>query len=284
MARRVSRPLALRVTWLILPLGISAHAVTLTAWGVGLAAAAAFAWGNVAGWLLAACLLQLWYLFDHVDGQLARYRATASLDGAALDYLMHHTVNLLVPVGIGWGLAACHLEPLWLAGGLIWGVAQLSLGLSNDVRYKAFIQRLKRVHGELRVVGGGGGRPVAPASPPRHLLLAAAWAARKACEPHVLLNVLTLLATCQWMLGDGGLLAARIHLAAMVLASTCVAAWTILRSVQSAAAEHEFTAWYRPREGGSLIFEAGWWYVENRGHEESRGEKASPIAPTVRTS
>jgi hypothetical protein len=46
MARHVTRPLALRVTWLLLPMGLSAHAATLIAWLTGLAAAAAFAWGD----------------------------------------------------------------------------------------------------------------------------------------------------------------------------------------------------------------------------------------------
>ena len=55
--------------------------------------------GLACGWIVAAGLLQLWYLLDHVDGQLARLRGTASLDGVQLDFLMHHTVNLLVPLG-----------------------------------------------------------------------------------------------------------------------------------------------------------------------------------------
>ncbi|MBN2295071.1 MAG: hypothetical protein JXM70_21765, partial [Pirellulales bacterium] len=71
MARRLSRPTALRVTWLIVPWGISANAATLLAWAVGMASAAAFAMGSPGWWLLAAALLQLWYLLDHVDGQLA---------------------------------------------------------------------------------------------------------------------------------------------------------------------------------------------------------------------
>ncbi|HET6882831.1 MAG TPA: hypothetical protein VFI31_21870, partial [Pirellulales bacterium] len=87
MARRISRPLALRVTWLIAPTGVSAHAVTCIALAVALASGACFATGGVGACLLGTFLFQLWYLLDHVDGQIARWRGSASLDGIQLDYL-----------------------------------------------------------------------------------------------------------------------------------------------------------------------------------------------------
>lgn len=46
MARRISRPVALRITWLVSPWGISAHTATLIAWGIGLAAALTFCSGS----------------------------------------------------------------------------------------------------------------------------------------------------------------------------------------------------------------------------------------------
>jgi hypothetical protein len=170
MARRISRPMALRVTRVVAPWGVSANAATLAAWGCGVAAAAAFGGGTVWGWLIGAVLLQAWYLLDHVDGQLARLRGTASLDGVQLDYLMHHTVNLLVPLGVGFGLFAREAEPLWLVGGLIWGGSLLLVTLQHDARYKAFTRRLKRVRGPLLVHGGGGGRPIPQPPVPRHPL------------------------------------------------------------------------------------------------------------------
>lgn len=194
MARRISRPAALRITRCIAPWAVSANAATLVAWACGAAAAAALAWGTLGGWLLGAGLLQLWYLLDHVDGQLARLRGTASLDGVQLDYLMHHTINLLVPLGIGLGLFARSAEPLWLLGGLVWGLALLLITLRHDARYKAFVRRLKRVRGQLHVCGGGGGRPEVQPPVPRHPLRLAAWTARKACETHVITNLLGVLA------------------------------------------------------------------------------------------
>jgi phosphatidylglycerophosphate synthase len=261
MARRISRPAALRITRMVAPWGISANVATLAAWGCGVGAAAAFGWGSVAGWLVGAGLLQLWYLLDHVDGQLARLRGTASLDGVQLDYLMHHTVNLIVPLGIGFGLFARSAEPLWLLGALAWGVSLLLITLQHDARYKAFVRRLKRVRGQLQVFGGGGGRPTPQPPAPRSPLRLAGWAARKACEAHVVMNVLLTLAVVQWVLGDTELIAGRIYVAASTFVAVVTAAGTIVRSQQAQSAEQEFAAWYRVPPGCELAFSDGWWVV-----------------------
>ncbi len=268
MARRITRPAALRITRIVAPWGVSANAATLAAWGCGAAAAAAFGWGTVWGWLAGAALLQLWYLLDHVDGQLARLRGTASLDGVQLDHLMHHTVNLLVPLGVGFGLFAQSAEPLWLLGGLVWGVSLLLISLQHDARYKAFVRRLKRVRGELRVCGGGGARPAPQPPIPRTPLRLAAWTARKTCETHVIMNVLSLLALAQLALCDAQLLAGRVYLVIMALVGAATAAGTIVRSHRRQSAEQEFAAWYRVPPGCELVFRHGWWLVQPREPKE----------------
>ena len=132
--------------------------MTFVAWAVPLLLAAfALGCGGNLGWLAGAGLLQLWYLLDHVDGQVARYRDRESLDGVQLDYLMHHTVDILIPCGLGYGLFQESNARGWLLAGMTWGLGALLLGLEHDARAKAFIQRLKRLEGELRVIGGGGG-------------------------------------------------------------------------------------------------------------------------------
>jgi hypothetical protein len=270
MARRLARPLALRITWMILPLGISAHAATLVCWLVGLCAVAALAGGSAGGWLAGAVLLQLWYVLDHVDGQLARYQGTASLDGVQLDYLMHHSLNLLVPIGAGSGLAIELCDPLWALCGLAWGSGLLFIGLLHDARYKAFIQRLKRVQGELVLIGGGGARPSAQSSIPWRVVPLAAWLARKVCEVHVIINLLLLWACGRMLfprwnavLGGGFLL--------LLGGISCgLAAALIARSLRRQSAEQEFALWFHVPEGHELVFRDGWWLVEPQSlHGES---------------
>lgn len=264
MARHVSRPLALRVTWLIAPWGISAHVATLTAWGMGMAAALAFCGGNRWAWLLGASLWQLAYLFDHVDGQLARLRRTESLDGVQLDYWMHHSVHLAIPCGLGYGLFARSGNPWWLFAGMLWGMALLIVGVEPDTRAKSFLLRLKRLRGELRVVGGGGGRPAPAPSPERSLFGVARWTLRKAMESHVLMNGVALLAFVQVVLGDREMRCGQAGVALMSMISAVVAALVIGRSVGRHKAEQEFAAWFRLPPDSELVFHDGWWVVDRR--------------------
>jgi phosphatidylglycerophosphate synthase len=270
MARRVTRPAALRVTWVVAPLGVSAHAATLLAWACGVGSAIAFGWGSPGGWMLGALLLQLGYLLDHVDGQLARLRGTTSLDGAQLDYLMHHTVDVLVPLGLGHGAFAASGQPEWLWAGTAWAVAALVIGLHHDARYKAFVHRLKRVRGVLEVHGGGGDRPQPQPSVPRRPLRLAAWTARKLCEAHVVMNLLGLIAIASWLVGDDRLGLGRGYLALMAAVAPAVAAVTLVRSQCSQMAEHEFAAWFRPAPGDELTYREGWWTVKPGDNGDNR--------------
>ncbi len=261
MARRISRPAALHVTRVVARWSVSANLVTLTACACGVGAAIALGWGTIGGWLLGALLLQSWYLLDHVDGQLARLRGTASLDGVQLDYLMHHFVDLLVPLGVGWGLFVRRSEPWWLLGGLVWGLARLLIAMQHDARYKAFFQRLKRVRGRLIVEGGGGGRPAPPPPIPRRLAALTAWTARKSCESHVLMNLLTLAAVVQWLAGDTTLVIAAACLILLLPLAILVATASLIRSQRAGSVEQEFAAWFRVDSDSELILQHGWWTV-----------------------
>lgn len=268
MARRVSRPLALYATWCFLSLGVRATTVTMAAWCGGLFGAWALGWGNMTGWLVGAAALQIWYLLDHVDGQIARYRGSETLDGAALDYLMHHTVNLCVPIGAGWGLFRLRDEPGWFVAGLVWGVASLVVMVRHDARYKAFVKRLKRLDGEMRVTGGAStARPVGRGSEgsTRSRWVRGIWfSTKKACEPHVVMNFVTLVALTTWVTQDADLLLARGYLGIMAIASMAVAVGSVSLELRQRQAETEFEAWFRPLDGEQLVQSAGWWRTEKR--------------------
>ncbi len=260
MARRVARPLALHITWVVIPWGISAHSMTLAAMAVAIASAVAFGFGTVAGFLIGAALLQLWYLLDHVDGQLARFHGTASLDGVQLDYLMHHLVNIIVPVGVGWGLSVNHGQPAWALVGFIWGLTLLSVGLWHDCRYKAFVQRLKWVRGQLTVHGGGVPEPQPPI--PTSFSRRCVWILRKLCEIHVVMNVLLVMSVVAWSFADSRLVLLTVTVVAMCAASGLVAVSSIAMSLRRQTAEQEFAAWYRLPPDDALVLRDGWWCVE----------------------
>lgn len=246
LARRVGRPSAVYGTWMAVRLGVSAHQVTFAALIVGLAGAGALATGDRFGFVAAAALGHLAFWLDHVDGQVARWRKTASLDGVYYDYMMHHVVNMALGFALGFGLAVRTGRIEWAAAGFAIALGWTVLSLHNDCRYKAFFERLKSASGSYRVDGGAGGRPSPAPGWPRRGLGVLSYPAQKACEPHVVLLSLT----------AGALLALvspwawewcwRGYVGGMAAGAPLLAAARVRRSVIRRATETEFQAWFHP--------------------------------------
>jgi hypothetical protein len=260
-ARRLGRPAALRVTRVVVRWGMTANHATIGAMLAALGAVVSFGVGGSIGWLVGALLLPLWYLLDHVDGQLARWHRTASIDGTAVDYLMHHSVNMLLPIGLGFGLMREMGSSLWCLEGIAWGWGSLVIGLRHDARYKAFVQRLKLLHGELRVVGGGGGRPEVAIAPRMTVKQLSRWGVLKAYEAHVVMGMLLVIAGVRVFSEDVGQVLAMGYVALLALPAPLVAVLLVVRGFRDDEAEQEFAAWYRVRETDSLEFRDGWWHV-----------------------
>ena len=246
MARRIARPLALRVTWLAVRLGLSANQVTLIALVVGCLAAAAMAAGTCQGLVGAAVLLQIWYLLDHVDGQLARYTGTASLAGAFFDFVMHYVVHMALGFALGLGQFARTGQPLWLPAGFTLGGALAMLMLAHDCRYKAFFRRLKRERGVFRVEGGSGARPEPPRRPPRRPAPLAWYLLQKFCEIHVIMNLLGAVAIVSLVRPSTALTAQAWLTAGWAIAVPLVAAVKVTRAITSRSIDREFAAWFQP--------------------------------------
>jgi phosphatidylglycerophosphate synthase len=259
-ARYVARPIALGITWLVLPLGVTAHQATTASMVVALTAVFVLGVGSPVAGLVGGVLLELWYLVDHVDGQIARARGTASLDGTALDYLMHHLVNFAVPLGAAYGMVRETGSPAWFIGGAVWSAALLAIGLRHDVRYKAFVQRLKVVVGTLDAIGGGGGRP-AVAPDPVGARGVAAWCILKLTEMHVLAHLFVVVGIVRSMSAALDHLAATAMFAVPALAACVAAVLLIVRELHSGEAETQFKAWFRVPDDHGLVYRDGFWHV-----------------------
>jgi CDP-alcohol phosphatidyltransferase len=136
LARLFARPAALYITWLVSELPISANAVTGCTLVVGWTAAAFMALPGFFG--IGVATLWLWYLLDHVDGQLARLHSSQSVTGVYFDFMMHHLVHPAVAFAIGYGLASSTNCLPWTLAGASFALGTIALSLSNDCRYKAF--------------------------------------------------------------------------------------------------------------------------------------------------
>jgi hypothetical protein len=246
LARRVARPSAVYGTWAAVRLGLSAHQVTLGATLAGLGSAVAVGSGDRFGFMVGVVLAHLAFWLDHVDGQVARWRGTAGLDGVYLDYLMHHASTLALGFALGHGLAVRTGDPNWSAAGFVIACGWTFLSIQNDCRYKAFFQRLKAASGSYRVEGGAGGKPSPPAPWPRHGLGMLTWPAYKACEGHVVLMGLTALAGLALIDPPIWLSSWRWGVRGMAVLAPILALARITKVVAGGAVEAEFARWFRP--------------------------------------
>lgn len=250
LARRWGRPAAVYGTWVAVRCRVSAHAVTslaVAAQGVG---CAAIGTGSRWGFVVGVVLIHLAYWLDHVDGQVARWRGTASLSGVYFDYLYHHAASLMLGFALGFGLLMREREPLWALGGFSLAGGWVLLGLNHDCRYKAFFQRLKSESGTFEVRGGSGGRPEAPEPWPRRWPGVVSWPASKVCEPHVVLMVLTglgVLAALGSGLWERGW---RVFVGVEAPVALGLAVVRVARTIGRGVPDRDFEAWFRPVSGG----------------------------------
>ncbi len=248
LARRVARPSAVYGTWLAVRLGLSANQVTALAMLASVASAIAIGMGGRWGLVAGIALAHLAFWLDHVDGQVARWNGTASLDGVYLDYLMHHAANMLLGFVLGYGLVSATSDPRWSIAGFLIALGWTGLSLHNDCRFKAFHQRLKRSAASYRVDGARGGRPAPPARWPRRGIGILTWPAYKACEAHIVLMGLTALALLAICSPELALLAWRWGVLAMAALAPVLALARVVRSARNGATEREFGRWFQAEE------------------------------------
>jgi len=102
------RKLSIRITWLLLHTRMSANTVTIGGILIGIAGALMLASNRF--WVLAGglLLLQLSFVIDYSDGEVARYRAReqgaqTNAGGAYLDWIGHYYVPAIAIAALAWG-------------------------------------------------------------------------------------------------------------------------------------------------------------------------------------
>jgi hypothetical protein len=280
LARRVARPSAVYGTWLAIRLGLSAHQVTLLGLAAGGASALAIMTGSREGFVAGVVLAHLAFWLDHVDGQVARWRGTSSLDGVYFDYLMHHAANLALGFALGYGLAAQGGDLRWTAAGFAIAAGWAGQSLHNDCRYKAFFQRLKRETRSFRVAGGSGGTPEPPARWPGRGRAAWTWPAYKACEPHVVLIGLTALAVVLLLAPPAGWMLWRGGVGVMSVLAPLLAFGRSARAIARRSTSSEFDRWFRPLDttGGAVTMGQDHETTSRPHHVQHRSLDPRPLA------
>ncbi len=132
----VARPLAAILVYMLQPTPLTPNQVTFLGAAIFVAAAAVFvAIPGPTGFLIAALIVQISYLFDCADGQLARIKGMTSEVGAYLDFLMDEFKALLLITAVAIRLWVVDGEVTWLfvaIGGAL--VVAAATSLTNFIR------------------------------------------------------------------------------------------------------------------------------------------------------
>lgn len=109
----VMRRISIYITWAFSLLGLRPNHVTFLSLVFALIGIKNLMWSNLAIGILG---LNLWYLFDHVDGEIARLRKETSLSGTFFDTVINFLVQPFTFLGLAVGLVP---QTGW--GTLYWG-------------------------------------------------------------------------------------------------------------------------------------------------------------------
>ncbi len=138
MARNITRDMALPISWLLLQTPITANQVTVISLFFGIAGCMLFLIHSTWGFLGGAVLLQIWYLLDHVDGHIARYRGQSSVTGIFLDYYTHHIIHAGVYICLALGIFWNKQEFAYVIYGIITAFSVMFMNLIYDTQKKAY--------------------------------------------------------------------------------------------------------------------------------------------------
>ena len=142
-ARWIARRISPYASWAICRFtALSADAVTVASITTGILGGLLVAAGSVASAVVAIVLLQLAYLLDVVDGEVARIRGTAGRRGTYLDLIGHFLQNRALYAGAGWLLISRTGDAWWAIA-----ITMAALGLSVPFGHYARIHVLRDVSG-----------------------------------------------------------------------------------------------------------------------------------------
>lgn len=196
MVRRMLRDAALPMTWLLLHTHVTANQVTFVSLIFGLAGAIFFTFLSPVFFLAGALCLQFWYYLDHVDGQIARYRKTASLSGRFHDFIVHHIIHGMIIFCLGFYVFRVTELIFTIALGFIGSMGIMMFNLISDVKCKTFIERLLSCDSVQILHTEAGPKSVRSHELQRPFLKVFSFF-HKAIEIHVLMNTLAFAAVIQ---------------------------------------------------------------------------------------
>lgn len=154
--RHVSRFFSIYLTRILLPTPTTPNQVSFAMIVTGVIACLMFVIEDRALFLVAALLLQFWYILDCSDGEVARYRQyqkkaeivvdkrNSPMAGAYYDMMNHYIINFMVPVMLGYGLMLATNQLIYLNLGIAGSLGQVMTLAMHDGRSRALIAQVRK--------------------------------------------------------------------------------------------------------------------------------------------
>ena len=134
-----ARKFSILITSLLIKTKFTPNQISIFSIFVGIFGALLFFYGSYKSFMFGAFFLFLWFVLDHVDGEVARYKNEKSVLGHYLDKMMHSIIHPLVFLSIGLGLFNRFGNINWIFLGII---SSFSIFLIDLVRLNKLETRL----------------------------------------------------------------------------------------------------------------------------------------------
>lgn len=142
------RRVSIYLTKFFLYTPITGNQVTVLWCIIGITAGILFSVGNYRYSIIGALLLQLLYVLDGTDGEVARYKGTCSLKGEYIDQLCHNIAYPSIFIGISFGVYV-NFHSIWaFIFGFSASIFILQMWLVELERFKIFNNVRKEVKNE----------------------------------------------------------------------------------------------------------------------------------------
>lgn len=128
---------------------IRPNVITLHMIFSGIAGAIFFSFPYLIAKIIGAFLVQLWFILDCSDGEVARYTKTFSQRGKELDFMAHLVGHPLMIISFGFSIVQLGLYDK----SLIWGVVLISILLDSTIRNLILVNFLVNKTGSVEVLG-----------------------------------------------------------------------------------------------------------------------------------
>lgn len=131
--RKIARRISIYITIIFLRLGLSANFATGLFLLCGICGSLILILGTKSALFISALVFQLWYVLDHVDGEIARYKKQTSLTGIYFDNISHYIVHPLFFFCLGLGSFLRTGGLLNLIAGFVAGLSLVLINIIVDM-------------------------------------------------------------------------------------------------------------------------------------------------------